>query len=84
MAQEHDYGRQVSNEYKLGLESYQSEKYEKALGHFEKCIAIDSSCFEAFIGIAQINFEKGIYEDALATCIKGARIRPNDATLFGI
>lgn len=79
-----NYSRQVVKEYEAGQKAYQNQADDVALAHFNKCIDIDSTCFEAFVGIASIQYQKGAYRDAISACKTARKFQPNYPSLFSI
>ncbi|WP_066759688.1 tetratricopeptide repeat protein [Crocinitomix algicola] len=83
-SQNHSYSKQVEKEYKLGIKAYELKSDEEALEHFNKCLSLDTSCFEANMGIAQIRYQQGDYKKAVLACQNALNNRPNSGQAMGL
>lgn len=75
------YSTELVSQYEMGKNAFESGDFSQALNHFNTCVSIDSSCFEAYLNIAQIQYNEANYKACLNTCDQAKKIRPFDPRL---
>lgn len=84
MAQNENYTAALVTHYKNALLAFEKQDFDQAKTHFNTCLQNDSTCFEAYLGLAQVFFAENKLDSALWSCEKGAVIRPFNPALTGL
>ena len=83
-AQGTSYSEEVKTTYREALSAIEQNNQEQATLQFEKCIRIDSTCFEAHIGLGKLAYAAGELEKTLLHCENAKTIRPFSPSLSGL
>ena len=63
--------------YEKGVENLESRKYEEATSYFEKAIQKDQNFVEAYLMLAELNFEKNNLDEAVLWYENAVKTNPD-------
>ncbi len=84
IAQKGNYAEEVNLQYSSALLAYKAGNIEEAKSKFSACLLIDSTCFEAHLGLGLLAFEASNYSESLNNCELAKKLRPLDSNLLAL
>lgn len=84
IAQKSNYAEEVNLSYSSALMAYKADNIEEAKSKFSACLLIDSTCFEAHLGLGLLAFEASNFSESLKNCEQAKKLRPLDQNLMAL
>lgn len=69
------------NAVESGRSAYRTGQFDHAEAHFHRALALDRRSEAAFVGLAELYFERGAYDKALQFARRGVAVAPKSAAL---